>query len=63
MIFWGILYNAWYDVLYNASILAGQLRDVKLDIPFRFEVKQGDNDYNQGHYEALGTVRLSYSTF
>eukprot|EP00794_Sanderia_malayensis_P009769 gene9769-10768_t len=33
---------------------AGQLRDIKLDIPFRFEVVQGDQTYNQDHYEALG---------
>eukprot|EP00112_Aurelia_sp_Birch-Aquarium-sp1_P023745 Seg72.3 transcript_id=Seg72.3/GoldUCD/mRNA.D3Y31 product="UPF0528 protein" protein_id=Seg72.3/GoldUCD/D3Y31 len=33
---------------------AGCMRSIEKGHPFRFEVKSGDHDYNQKHYEALG---------
>eukprot|EP00795_Rhopilema_esculentum_P006276 gene6276-11696_t len=38
------------------SLPNGQLRSIKGNIPFRFDVKEGDQNYNQAHYEALGKV-------
>ncbi|XP_048583591.1 FAM172 family protein homolog [Nematostella vectensis] len=34
----------------------GQLRSIQTGEPFMFEVKPGDRQYNQNHYEALGEV-------
>ena len=50
-----------YASLNSRIILAtlfsdGQLRSIATDQPFQFEVKEGDKDYNQCHYEALGKV-------
>ena len=39
--------------------LDGQLRSIGTGEPFVFEVKKGDQKYNQAHYEALGEVSLS----
>ena len=41
----------------------GQLRSIETNEPFKFEVKKGDRDYNQKHYEALGEVRTITYTF
>lgn len=35
---------------------AGELKQIKSGEPFKFEVKPGDKNYNQEHYEALGEV-------
>jgi len=34
----------------------GEMRQISTGNPFQFEVKKNDQDYNQGHYEALGEV-------
>ena len=38
------------------SITAGQLRSIKEGKGFHFNVKEGDQAYNQMHYQALGEV-------
>jgi len=35
---------------------AGELKQIESGEPFKFEVKPGDKNYNQQHYEALGEV-------
>lgn len=37
-------------------MLEGKLRKKGTDEPFVFVVKEGDQRYNQAHYEALGEV-------
>lgn len=34
----------------------GELRSIRSNAAFEFEVKKGDGLYNQNHYEALGEV-------
>ena len=36
--------------------LDGEMRNIKTNERFVFEVRKGDKDYNQKHYEALGEV-------
>lgn len=38
----------------------GQLRNYKTNEPFKFDVKEGDCDYNQKHYEILGELITEY---
>jgi hypothetical protein len=38
----------------------GQLRHKETDKPFVFVVKEGDKQYNQAHYEALGELLTDY---
>lgn len=35
---------------------AGEMRHKDTDKPFTFDVKPGNGDYNQKHYEALGNI-------
>ena len=43
--------------LYTDNIIIDdQLRSIDGDKPFVFEVKKGDSQFNQAHYEALGEV-------
>ena len=38
------------------NIADEELRNIKTNERFVFEVRKGDKDYNQKHYEALGEV-------
>lgn len=47
-------------MLFLNLFIAGQLRHTESGIPFRFDVRQDDQSYNQRHYEALGQVRIIF---
>ena len=51
-------YEVMWMMSYKHTHPDGQLRSIKTDEPFVFEVKKEDQKYNQAHYEALGEVSL-----
>ena len=40
------------------TIIEGQMRNKENDGPFEFNVREGDQHYNQKHYNALGDVSI-----
>lgn len=45
-------------MVYKLSSTDGKLRNIRTGRPFEFVVHEGDQVYNQKHYEALGEVRI-----
>ena len=51
-------YNIKFHVFYSAG---GKLTNKETGGPFKFVVKEGDQSYNQKHYEALGEVAMWFA--
>lgn len=51
-----------YDInwIFSLCLTEGQLRSIAKDEPFLFNVREGDQAYNQMHYNALGEVCIIF---